>query len=586
MKNIKYLNAFVCSLLALSFSVSISQENRYLKTEPLVEKLKDSVKPWDNSKTVVKVPLIAWGADMQTILANGNGRTTQQGSIFQTKGLNLELYREDVFEDQVRAYLKGETPFLRGTLGMINMAAEVANRSPLTKLNVIYQLSWSAGGDALVVKDNIRKPTDLKGKTVAVQAYGPHVDYLTTVLSSVGLKPSDITIKWVPDLFDVGEGSYSPAMALQSDNAVDAAMVIIPDALALTSGGNVGTGAEQSVSGAKILLSTKTADRIISDVYAVRQDFVDNNPGYIETFVAGLLEGEQDLRKLSQEKNDSWKSLVKASAGILLDDDNAVEDMGAMLSDAYLSGLQGNIKFFQDGKYLRRFEVLNQEIQSAFTNLSLIKTESPISGPHFEFDTIADVGSDFEETIEETGFDPNLVAAIISKKNQEDSLEDGELYSFEIHFSPNQNSFSSDQYENEFKRVMQLVATYGGALLTIEGHSDPLGYLKFKKEGKDRDTLNKIKQTAKNLSYKRATSVKKSLMTFAGELGVELDENQFGIIGHGIMKPNTSGVAYDNTGDLALSAAPKTKEEWELSRRVVFRLIQVEAETKTFEPIF
>ena len=160
MKNIKYLNAFVCSLLALSFSVSISQENRYLKSEPLVEKLKDSVKPWDNSKTVVKVALIAWGADMQTILANGNGRTTQQGSIFQTKGLNLELYREDVFEDQVRAYLEGETPFLRGTLGMINMAAEVANRSPLTKLNVIYQLSWSAGGDALVVKDNIR-PTNL-----------------------------------------------------------------------------------------------------------------------------------------------------------------------------------------------------------------------------------------------------------------------------------------------------------------------------------------------------------------------------------------------------------------------------------------
>ncbi|MCD8535491.1 MAG: ABC transporter substrate-binding protein, partial [Verrucomicrobia bacterium] len=114
-------------------------------------------------------------------------------------------------------------------------------------MRVVYQLSWSAGGDALVVKESIRRPADLRGKTVAVQAFGPHVDYLTTVLASVGLKPSDITIRWVPDLLEVGPDSYSPGMALQKDAEVDAAMVIIPDALALTSGGTVGTGAEGSV---------------------------------------------------------------------------------------------------------------------------------------------------------------------------------------------------------------------------------------------------------------------------------------------------------------------------------------------------
>ena len=565
---------------------AIAQDGKYLDVAPLSEKLTGAPKDLDSSQSIVKVPLIAWGADMQTILANGNSKTTQQGSIFQTKGLNLELFREDVFENQVRVFLDGDTPFLRGTLGMINMVAEVANKSPKTKLNVIYQLSWSAGGDALVVKENIRKPADLKGKTVAVQAYGPHVDYLTTVLTSVGLQPSDITIKWVPDLLDVGGNSYSPAMALQQDDSIDAAMVIIPDALALTSGGAVGTGAEESIAGARILLSTKTADRIISDVYAVRQDFIDNNPGFVEKFVAGLLEGEQKLRKLAQDKDSQWKSLLNASADILLDDKNAVENMGAMLSDAYLSGLQGNMQFFKNSSYLRRFDILNNEIQAAFTKLKLIKSSSSLDGPNFEFENIVGGAENFEEAIEETGFDPNLVAAIISKKTQEDSLEEGELFSFEIHFAPNQNNFSSEVYENEFRKVMQLVSTYGGALLTIEGHSDPLGYLKFKKEGRNKSTLNKIKQTARNLSYTRANAVKKSLIEFAKDQGVELDPNQFGIIGHGIMKPNTSGLAYDKSGDLALSSAPKTKEEWELSRRVVFRLIQVEAETTTFEPIF
>ena len=55
-------------------------------------------------------------------------------------------------------------------------------------------------------------------------------------------------------------------------------MAIIPDALNLTSGGDSGTGAAGSVKGAKILLSTKTASRVIADVYAVRSDYLEGQP--------------------------------------------------------------------------------------------------------------------------------------------------------------------------------------------------------------------------------------------------------------------------------------------------------------------
>ena len=51
-------------------------------------------------------------------------------------------------------------------------------------------------------------------------------------------------------------------------------MAISPDALKLTSNGTVGTGSEGSVKGARMLLSTKTASRIIADVYAVRKDYL------------------------------------------------------------------------------------------------------------------------------------------------------------------------------------------------------------------------------------------------------------------------------------------------------------------------
>src|SRR4029453_16631688 len=179
------------------------------------------------------------------------------------------------------------SPFLRGTMGMLGQVAEVTDRDPRTKMVVIYQLTWSAGGDALVVKGGVRQPQELRGKSIALQAYGPHVDYLAKVLRDAGLTLKDVKLRWVKDLTGTQE---SPRAALaQAD--IDAAMVIIPDALALTSGGKVGTGAEDSVKGARILLSTKTANRIISDVYAVRSDYFESNRADVEKFVQGLLQG-------------------------------------------------------------------------------------------------------------------------------------------------------------------------------------------------------------------------------------------------------------------------------------------------------
>jgi hypothetical protein len=65
--------------------------------------------------------------------------------------------------------------------------------------------------------------------------------------------------------------------AFAADDKLDAVMAISPDALKLTSNGTVGTGSEGSVKGAHMLLSTKTASRIIADVYAVRKDYFDTH---------------------------------------------------------------------------------------------------------------------------------------------------------------------------------------------------------------------------------------------------------------------------------------------------------------------
>jgi outer membrane protein OmpA-like peptidoglycan-associated protein len=163
------------------------------------------------------------------------------------------------------------------------------------------------------------------------------------------------------------------------------------------------------------------------------------------------------------------------------------------------------------------------------------------------------------------------VAKVIEKKAALGTLEEGELFNFEINFKPNQKVFSTDMYSDEFGKVVEMSATYGGAVISVEGHSDPHKINKLKKKGSADFVIKRTKQAAKNLSVSRALSVRDTVIKFADANGVPLDKSQFTVIGHGVSLP-----LYPN---------PKTKEQWLRNMRVVFRIIQIEAEEEAFEPL-
>jgi ABC-type nitrate/sulfonate/bicarbonate transport system substrate-binding protein/outer membrane protein OmpA-like peptidoglycan-associated protein len=539
-----------------------------LQSPPLTSEIKTAVGSVKGNKQIT-VPLITWGADMATILANGNRAKTANGSIFSQKGLSLALVRQDDFKKQVDAYIRGTTPFLRGTMGMINLAAEVLNRDPRTKPVIIYQMSWSNGGDCLVVKQGINSARDLKGKTIALQAYGPHVDYLAKILKDAGLSLKDINIRWAKDL--TGTANTPTEILYKKD--VDAAFVIIPDGLMLTSNGTVGTGAEGSVKGARIMLSTKTANRIITDVYAVRSDFLNANRKIVESFVHGLLLGTQELKSLfhSKEKNLSeYKALVTASAAILLDSAQATADAEALYGDCEFAEFRGNVKFFGDSKWPRGMNRLVDEIQSSFITIGLLTRKVPLSQAQWDYDILRS-GLTGIDDVEAPRFKSEAVAQVVARKQALGTLAEGELFSLEINFQPNQKSFSEDLYRDGFNKIVELAATYGGAVITVEGHSDPHKYQRLEKKGATSVELQRTKQAAKNLSMNRAVTVRNSIIRFAKNSAIPLDQSQFTVIGHGIVKPKYP--------------RPKTKEQWLSNMRVVFRIIQIEAEDNAFSPL-
>jgi outer membrane protein OmpA-like peptidoglycan-associated protein len=469
----------------------------------------------------------------------------------------------DDFKKQVEMFIRGDMWLLRGTMGMINMASAVCAKDPRTELVVIYQLTWSNGGDCLVVKKGINTVKGLKGKTVVLQAYGPHVDYLVKLLADAGLSINDVNVKYVRDLTGTAN---SPAEAFYNKD-VDAAFGIIPDGLALTEG-------DEAVTGAKILMSTKTANRVISDVYAVRKDYLEANRDKVQKLVHGLLLAEQELRNAVKGNSQAWKDVKIATAKILLEspdaNEQAVADAEALYYDCQFVGYRGNVKYFGDTKWPRNFSKMADEIQTSFVAMGLLSSKVALAHAKLSYDQLR-AGLVGVDDVETPRFKTEVVAKVIEKKAALGTLEEGELFNFEINFKPNQKVFSADMYSDEFGKVVEMSATYGGAVISVEGHSDPHKINKLKKKGSAEFVIKRTKQAAKNLSVSRALSVRDTVIKFADSNGVPLDKSQFTVIGHGISRP-----LYPN---------PKTKEQWLSNMRVVFRIIQIEAEEEAFEPL-
>ncbi len=575
MKTKKLIYLVVMLIFLVSTFQAYSQSAQYESAKPMSQVVNTNLKPV-SSTGIIKVPMITWGGDIATILGDMDG-------IFKKNGLDINLFREDDFKKQVQMCINGETPYLRGTMGMINAASD-AFKNTGTELVVIYQLTWSVGGDAMVV----RSGKNLNNiKTIGLQLYGPHMDYASNLLSKSG-RLGKVDFKWLSQLTisekQAGK-AIDPVTAFQDDPSLDAAMCIIPDALLLTSNGSTGTGAEGSVKGASILLSTKTASRIICDVYAVRKDYFDSNKSKVMSFVKSLMQAEEDLKDLTADKTaqqSKYRQLISEAADKLMGSSQFTSDAEALLGDCEFVGFNGNKTFFTGAGTTRNFTKLNNEIQSSFKSIGLLTTSIALQNASWDYNQLASGLKYASQTAEaKPKFSQSKVAQAVENKISAESSsweEEGTLFMVEINFDANQSDFPVQKYANDFAKALDIAETNSGALVIIEGHADPLGILKAERAlannepgAKSRAEIGQMKQQVKSLSLERAQNVRKSFLQYCKSKHINIDESQFVAVGLGVSNPKYN--------------PPRTKEEWAANRRVVFRIKQVEAELDEFSPL-
>ncbi|MEO0921828.1 MAG: nitrate ABC transporter substrate-binding protein, partial [Pseudomonadota bacterium] len=142
---------------------------------------------------------------------------------------------------------------------------------------------------------------------------------------------------------------------------------------------------------------------------------------------------------------------------------------------------------------------------------------------------------------------------------------------FEVYFEPDSTSFPIDLYADDFEEILRLASTYSGAIITVEGHSDPLHFLRREKDGADNAELRAIRTSTQNLSLDRAIAVVDALTSYAKDIEIRMNRDQFTLDGVGISSPRHS--------------PPNTEAEWRENMRVVFRVLTVQAEATTFSPL-
>ncbi|MFT6262119.1 MAG: NitT/TauT family transport system substrate-binding protein [Bermanella sp.] len=210
---------------------------------------------------------------------------------------------------------------------------------------------------------------------------------MTTLLTQAGLKMSDVNLKWMEDLT---LSPNSPAEALKL-NDVDASFMIISDAYGITSGRRVGTGSKESIEGARMIISTMYARRIIADVYVVRADYFEQNKSEVQAFVQTLMTTSKQFQVLMADLSNPKKlELQEASASILLGDKTAQMDIENLYYDAQFVDKQGNEDFLNNPKFKYRLDVLNSQVQLAFNDIGLITTKAPMASAGWDYTMLSE----------------------------------------------------------------------------------------------------------------------------------------------------------------------------------------------------
>lgn len=243
----------------------------------------------------LKVSIVSFHGYAPALVANGKSLTTQPGSIFDSKGVNVEFLIQDDIPTLTTIFESGTAHCAWRTSDF--WAQEQPNlRNAGLDGRAIVVVDNTQGADAIITRDPaIRRVEDLAGRTIALLQFTPSDGMVIDAVENSSLSArAKQSVRYV--YINAEEGTAGVRAALESGN-VDAAALWDPDlSLAL-----------KNVPGARVVYSTRTATNLIYDIMVCDQRLLADpaNEAAFQGFVDGWLAGVDAARAAPDEAVDA-----------------------------------------------------------------------------------------------------------------------------------------------------------------------------------------------------------------------------------------------------------------------------------------
>ena len=359
------------------------------------------------------------------------------------------------------------------------------------------QIGYSRGADGLVVRNDIRRVNDLKGKVVAASQF-TESDFFIRYLA----KEAGINIKMLPDLnaspdpdsinvVYCKDGFAAGSLFVKALNAGSKALAGCATWAPMTS-----DIPAKSDGKARLLISNKNL-LIIADILIVNRGFAEKNPKMVEGLVDGLLNGNKAVRENPEANADIVGKAFKWDHAKTL----------AELQKVHLSNLPEQLAFFNGG--ITQGGSFASIYQSAIIDYGTDLIANPVDSDHF-------VALDALKKMDSSGAYKDQVAAITPlSSGPVAAAESDPVLSKDIRFlfEPNSSKLDMASKENmdNLNAIKRILDVSPGSHIILVGHVDNGRVAELMKAG-GQAMVDKVALEAMQLSKDRAAEVMKQMV--------------------------------------------------------------------------
>jgi NitT/TauT family transport system substrate-binding protein len=442
--------------------------------------------PKDNT---VDIELSEYAGYAGLIVANGGLAPSENSLFFKKHGFKVKITLSE--EESWSALNSGK------------MAASATTADVLAiygrqfQVTVPAQIGFSRGADGVVVRNDIKRINDLRGKTLATAQFTEADFFLRYLAQEAGLgvnmlsdlstkpDPEKVNVVYTEDAFAAGDSFLADVQ--EGGNQLAGCVTWAPKTTEV---------AEASEGKAQILTTNKNL-LIVADILIVNRAFAQAQPKMVAGLVAGLLEGNRMVRENASAHLEVIGSAFKWER----------EQTKAELAKVHFANGPENLAFFSGAiDAAGSFGGIYQSAIYAYGS-ELIK--DPIDSERF-LDLKA-----LQELEQSGAFTGQQVAIAPIRSQGAGPVESDPLLSKNIRFLFQPNSFQLDlNNEANLKSIAdlrQLLQVSPGSTILLRGHVDNSRVEEFRKQGGE-PFLRQMAMKSVEFSKQRAAEIKRLLV--------------------------------------------------------------------------